>query len=170
VRWPEPLAAMFELQAPFHLVNGYGLFANMTTERPEIVIEGSDDGESWRAYEFRWKPGEPRRRPDFVEPHMPRLDWQMWFAALGSYQTSRWFLPFCRRVLEGSPDVLGLLGTDPFPAAPPRYLRATLYDYRFTNREQRRENGEWWARKPLGPYIPTVTLSPDSPQGLRALR
>ena len=101
---------------------------------------------------------------------MPRLDWQMWFAALGSYQTNRWFLPFCQRLLEGSPDVLGLLGYDPFPGRPPRYLRATLYDYRFTSRAERRESGAWWRRKEIGPYIPTVYLSSESPRTLRALR
>lgn len=170
VAWPQPIALLSEWQAPFHLVNGYGLFANMTTERPEIIVEGSDDGQSWRAYEFRWKPGDPARRPEFVQPHMPRLDWQMWFAALGSYQTSRWFLPFCRRLLEGSPAVLDLLGYDPFAEAPPRYLRATLYDYRFTTREQRRETGAWWRRRPIGPYIPTIYLSREEPQGLRAVR
>ena len=140
---PDALVQLYELQEPFHLVNGYGLFATMTTERPEIVVEGSDDGDTWRTYEFRWKPGDPLRRPEFVQPHMPRLDWQMWFAALGSPRSSRWFLAFCERLLEGAPPVLALLRTNPFPTAPPRYLRATLYDYHFTTPTSaaRRERG-----------------------------
>jgi len=164
---PDALVHLYELQEPFHLVNGYGLFATMTTERPEIVVEGSDDGDTWRTYEFRWKPGDPLRRPEFVQPHMPRLDWQMWFAALGSPRSSRWFLAFCERLLEGVPPVLALLRTNPFPTAPPRYLRATLYDYHFTTPDERRATGAWWTRRPLRPYIPTLMLAADG-RGLRA--
>ena len=166
----EPLMALFQVQAEFHVVNGYGLFANMTTKRPEIIIEGSDDQATWKPYEFRWKVGDPKRRPEFVEPHMPRLDWQMWFAALGSYHTAPWFLPFCRRLLEGSPPVLALLASNPFPNAPPRYLRATLYDYQFTDRAERNATGDWWKRKPIGPYIPIIELAPDMPGGIRPVR
>ncbi len=97
-------------------MNGYGLFAVMTPSRPEIVVEGSRDGTTWLPYEFKWKPGDPTRRPRFVEPHQPRLDWQMWFAALGTYEDNPWFLSFLRRLLEDSPPVLRLLKTDPFPA------------------------------------------------------
>ncbi len=167
VELPGALVRLYELQEPFHVVNGYGLFANMTTTRPEIVLEGSDDGDAWRTYEFRWKPCDPMRRPEFVQPHMPRLDWQMWFAALGSPRSSRWFLAFCERLLEGSPPVLALLGTNPFPNAPPRYLRATLYDYRFTTPDERRATGAWWMRHELRPYAPTLMLAPDG-RGLRA--
>jgi hypothetical protein len=78
-----PLEAAYRAVLPFRLVNHYGLFAVMTTERPEIILEGSDDGRSWKPYEFRYKPGDPSRRPRFVAPLEPRLDWQMWFAALG---------------------------------------------------------------------------------------
>jgi hypothetical protein len=157
--WPEPLAAAFERQQPFHLVNGYGLFARMTTERPEIVVEGSNDGRSWRPYEFRWKPGDPERRPSFVQPHMPRLDWRMWFAALGSAGREGWFYPFCARILAGSQPVLDLLATNPFPAAPPRYLRAQLYDYRFTRLDE--SSIRWWRRRFLRPYTPVLALEAD---------
>jgi hypothetical protein len=159
---PGPVLALFAAQSPFHLVNGYGLFANMTTERPEIVLEGSDDGVDWRPYEFRWKPGEVTRRPRFVEPHMPRLDWQMWFAALGSVRGHPWFLGFCRRLLEGSPAVLDLLSANPFPYAPPRYLRALVYDYRFSTPAERRRTGAWWHRDLVRPYLPTLALRGDS--------
>ena len=130
----------------------------MTTTRPEIIIEGSNDGKNWQAYEFKYKAGNFSRRPAFVAPHQPRLDWQVWFAALGNYQQNPWFVEFCRRLLEGSPDVLKLMGRNPFPAAPPRYLRAQLYDYHFSNFQQRREQGVWWRRELQGEYLPPVSL------------
>lgn len=156
VDWPAPLAMLDRWQQPFHVVNGYGLFARMTTERPEIVVEGSNDGTSWLPYEFKWKPGDPQRRPGFMQPHMPRLDWRMWFAALGSAEREGWFYPFCQRLLQGSPAVLGLLAGNPFPDSPPRYLRATLWDYRFTL--WRNETNAWWERSELRPYTPVLTL------------
>ncbi|MCK6456768.1 MAG: lipase maturation factor family protein [Phycisphaerae bacterium] len=143
---------------PFRSINGYGLFRVMTTGRPEIVLQGSRDGLHWQAYEFRWKPGDVRRRPGFVEPHQPRLDWQMWFAALRAPNHPPWFVRFVRRVLDGSPDVLHLLGTNPFPDSPPQYLRAQLYQYRFTTIEERRKTGEWWHRERIGDYLPVVSL------------
>jgi len=142
------------LAQPWRTINGYGLFANMTTERHEIVVEGSYDGKTWKAYEFRWKPGDPARRPEFVQPHMPRLDWQMWFAALGSYRAQPWFVPFLGRVAEGSPPVVALLGSNPFPDRPPRYVRATLWSYRFAEPEAHAETGAWWVREELGLYCP----------------
>ncbi len=124
-----PLEEVYRWSSPLQLVNSYGLFAVMTTERPEIIVEGSRDGEHWKPYEFRYKPGELSRRPRFVIAHMPRLDWQMWFAALGDYRQNRWFLAFCQRLLEGSADVTGLLADDPFAGDPPRYLRARVFLY-----------------------------------------
>ena len=144
--WPTAVRAVAERVAPYYLVNAYGLFRVMTTSRPEIIIEGSDDGRTWRAYEFRWKPGDPQRCPRFVQPHQPRLDWQMWFAALGSPQRNPWFVRFMHRLQEGSPDVLALLATNPFPKQPPRYLRAMMYDYHFTDSDTRRSSGAWWRR------------------------
>jgi len=159
--WAEPgwVAAVDRAAAPFRSINGYGLFAVMTPTRPEIVVEGSRDGVTWVPYAFRWKPGALDRRPRFVAPHQPRLDWQMWFAALGTYRGNRWFGAFLARLLEGSPEVLGLLADDPFPGAPPRYIRATLYDYRFTTAVERRDTGNWWRREELGPYTQVVSLS-----------
>jgi hypothetical protein len=167
--WPEPLATLYAWQEPFHLVNGYGLFARMTTERPEILLEGSDDGKTWRPYEFRWKPGDVERRPRFVEPHMPRLDWRMWFAALGSAPREGWFYPFCLRLLEGSKPVLDLLATDPFPDRPPKYVRAQLYDYRFTRLGDAEDPKAWWKRRLLRPYTPVLTLTPDGRLGSVAI-
>jgi hypothetical protein len=143
---------------PFHLANGYGLFAVMTTTRPEIVVEGSEDGETWRAYAFRFKPGDPVRRPAFVAPHQPRLDWQMWFAALGECRNSPWLYGLFQRLLEGSPPVLGLLAEDPFPERPPRYVRALVYDYRFARAEERGRTGQWWRRGEPRLFCPPVSL------------
>ena len=153
---PAPFVRIASAVSPFRIVNGYGLFAVMTTRRPEIVVEGSRDGTIWIPYEFRWKPGDPLRRPRFVAPHQPRLDWQMWFAALGSYDENPWFGRFLARLLEGSPDVLSLLASNPFPDAPPRFVRARLYDYRFTDAAERRRTGAWWRRVELGTYSPAM--------------
>jgi len=140
---------------PFFPVNRYGLFAVMTTQRREIVLEGSADGREWKPYEFKWKPGEVTRRPRFVEPHMPRLDWQMWFAALGTCRDNPWFVRFMVRLLQGDPAVSGLLARDPFAGGPPpRYLRSTLYDYRFAPPG----SDAWWTRRALGPYCPPISL------------
>jgi len=142
---------------PFRSINGYGLFRVMTTSRPEIIIEGSDDAVTWKAYEFKWKPGDVYRRPAFVEPHQPRLDWQMWFAALSAPHRPAWFDRFILRLMQGQPEVLALLANNPFPDHPPRYFRAELYDYHFTTAAQRAENGAWWRREQTGTYLPVVS-------------
>ena len=144
--------------APFSFVNSYGLFAVMTTTRPEIIVEGSDDGEHWSAYEFRYKPGDLSRAPMFVEPHQPRLDWQMWFAALGGRRQPPWFLAFMRKLLQGSKPVLALLENNPFRDHPPRFVRAVLYQYHFTNWKEKKETGHWWARTPMRIYCPPISL------------
>ena len=155
-----PLGWLYARTEPCRLVNTYGLFAVMTTARMEIVVEGSDDGRAWLAYEFTDKPGALARPPRFVAPHQPRLDWQMWFAALGSLRQNPWFMVFCQRLLEGSPRVLALLAKNPFPDAPPRYVRALLYEYQFTTASERRETSTWWRRELKGTYCPPVSLAP----------
>jgi lipase maturation factor 1 len=156
LNWPRPIRRLLEFLNSFHLVNSYGLFAVMTTERPELIVEGSPDGVTWRAYEFKWKPGELKRPPRFVAPHQPRLDWQMWFAALGFFPNNPWFERFLLRLLEGSPAVLSLLANNPFPNRPPRFIRAVLYDYRFTDSAQRAATGAWWRRERRGLYSPEI--------------
>jgi hypothetical protein len=158
IRWPKPLEQLIQWLEPFRLVNGYGLFAVMTAERHEILVEGSNDGVNWLAYEFKWKPGEVNRRPRFVAPHQPRLDWQMWFAALGRYQSTPWLQRFLNRLLENSPDVLALLRSNPFPDKPPRFIRAVVYDYRFTDFAGKRATGAWWRREWRGLYSPVLSL------------
>jgi lipase maturation factor 1 len=156
----DPLASLI---APFRSVNAYGLFAVMTTTRPEIILEGSEDGATWMEYEFRYKAGDVRRRPPWVAPHQPRLDWQMWFAALGRFDDERWFQNFCVRLLEADGAVLKLLERDPFPGRKPRYIRAVLYRYRFSDPATARRNDVWWVRERLGEYSPVLSLSTAPP-------
>jgi len=144
--------------APLRIVNTYGLFAVMTTARPEIIIEGSDDGVHWHEYTFKYKPGDVRRPPLWNIPHQPRLDWQMWFAALGTASQNPWFLRFLQRLLENSPEVTALLDSNPFPDKPPLYVRALLYDYRYSSREEKEATGTWWVRQPEGIYYPATAL------------
>jgi hypothetical protein len=148
--------ALISLVEPLRSFNSYGLFAVMTKTRDEISLEVSTDGHEWREWPFRWKPGDPRRAPPFVAPHMPRLDWQMWFAALG--EPDRWFNNFMVRVLQGSPDVLALLGPSPLGGAKPVYARAVLWSTRFSTPEERRADGSWWHRERGGLYFPVVSL------------
>ncbi len=152
---PAPLGALHSAVAPWRSINGYGLFAVMTTVRNEIVVEGSDDGESWSAYEFRWKPGAPDRMPPIVAPHQPRLDWQLWFAALGEPAANPWFVAFMARLAGAEPAVLGLLADDPFDGRPPAYLRARLAGYRFTGYAELAD-GVWWRVAPAGAYLPAT--------------
>lgn len=144
--------------APFESLNNYGLFAVMTTTRPELVIQGSDDGLDWRSYELPHKPGDPARRPDFVAPHQPRLDWQLWFAALGSAEGNPWVLALCGHLLHGTPEVLALFAHNPFPDKPPRYIRVVRYDYIFATAAEHARTGKWWDRTPTDFYIRPVSL------------
>jgi hypothetical protein len=150
----QKFAALLE---PLHMVSGYGLFAVMTTQRDEIVIEGSYDGLQWHEYEFRYKPGDLARRPPWNIPHQPRLDWQMWFAALDDPRRLRWFQLFLQKLLENGPAVTALLEKNPFANRPPRYVRAQFYDYTYSGSEEKAQ-GLWWHRRLLGPYFPTVYL------------
>lgn len=163
VMFPAPGERLLAWQEPLHLVNNYGLFAVMTTTRPEIMVEGSDDGRTWKAYGWRYQPQDVARAPRWVAPFQPRLDWQLWFAALGGPDTAPWFRAFLLRLLQGSPDVLGLVETNPFPHAPPRYVRAVLYDYQFTDAATHRRNGAWWQRRPTGLYFPPASLRASGP-------
>jgi hypothetical protein len=152
--WAEGVDNLVE---PLHIVSPYGLFAVMTTKRHEIVIQGSNDGVEWRDYEFRYKPGDVARRPLWNIPHQPRLDWQMWFAALDDPRRLPWFLRFLERLLQNEPTVMALLQSNPFPDKPPTYVRAQFYDYTFANSEEQSE-GQWWDRQLLGLYFPAVHL------------
>jgi predicted DCC family thiol-disulfide oxidoreductase YuxK len=154
---PAVMREIDQLIEPLHLVSSYGLFAVMTTQREEIVIEGSQDGVEWREYEFRYKPGDLSRRPRWNIPHQPRLDWQMWFAALDDPRNVRWFPRFLERLLENEPAVTALLEKNPFADKRPQYMRARFYDYTFAGGEERSQ-GLWWRRREVGLYFPVVRL------------
>jgi hypothetical protein len=142
---------------PLHIVSSYGLFAVMTTTRNEIVIQGSADGTHWRDYEFRYKPGDPARAPPWNVPHQPRLDWQMWFAALDDPGNQPWLWSFIRKLLQNDAAVTSLLQTNPFAATPPRFIRAQFYQYTWSSSAEK-ARGIWWDRRLLGAYIPAVRL------------
>jgi hypothetical protein len=156
-RPPGWLANFYEQLETFRIVNGYGLFRVMTKDRCEIVIEGSPDGIDWMPYEFKWKPGDVKRAPGWCAPHQPRLDWQMWFAALETPEQNQWLIGLIVRLFEGSRDVTGLLAHNPFQDKPPRYIRAMFYRYRFTTNEERRQTGAWWKRRELREYLPAIS-------------
>jgi lipase maturation factor len=156
--WPSLIAISYNYIEPFRSLNGYGLFRVMTKTRPEIIVEGSRDGVSWRPYELTYKVGDLQRPPPFVAPHQPRLDWQMWFAALDDVRGEPWFVNFLVRLLEGSPPVLRLLKEDPFPDSPPQYVRARLFQYNFTTAEEKSRTGAWWKREEIGTYCPVLSL------------
>jgi hypothetical protein len=146
-----------QLIEPLRMVSSYGLFAVMTARREEIVIEGSSDGVEWREYAFRYKPGDVSRRPPWNIPHQPRLDWQMWFAALDDPRRLEWFARFLEKLLKNEPAVTALLERNPFADEPPQYIRAQFYDYTFTSGEEKSQ-GLWWQRRPKGLYFPAVRL------------
>ena len=148
------LGSTLQVAAPLRAINSYGLFAVMTTTRPEILLEGSDDGRKWRPYAFHWKPGALDRAPGFALLHMPRLDWQLWFAALRGCERAAWFHRFLAATLEGREPVAEMLRVNPFPDQPPRYLRSSTYAYEFTGRHDDR----WWRRSFSSAYCATVTL------------
>ncbi|MGJ0486502.1 MAG: lipase maturation factor family protein [Methylomicrobium sp.] len=151
---PQPLRALVLITSSFSMINQYGPFGVMNTERHEIIIEGSNDGKVWLAYEFDYKPGDLYRGLRWNIPHQPRLDWQLWFAALEKPRHDSWFPAFMARLQEGSPSHLNLLRMNPFPEHPPVFLRAMLYRYDYTRPEVRAETGQVWRRELIGQYWP----------------
>jgi len=154
-----------------HVVNTYGAFGSISRTRYEVVVEGTGDpvftpSTVWREYEFKGKPGSLERMPPQIAPYHLRLDWLMWFAAMSEYSQEPWFVNLAAKLLQGDPATLGLLRVNPFPARPPRWIRARLYLYRFTTAEERARDGAWWKRELAGPWFPEVSL--DTP-GFRQL-
>ncbi|MCA2202056.1 lipase maturation factor family protein [Streptomyces sp. SMS_SU21] len=150
---------------PLHLVNTYGAFGTVSRVRHEVVLEGTADetpreDSEWREYEFKGKPGDPRRWPRQFAPYHLRLDWLMWFAALSPAYASPWFAGLVERLLENDPDTLRLLRRSPFPAdAPPRHIRARLFRYRFTTWRELRETGACWERTCVREFFPPTRLA-----------
>ena len=138
------------------IVNTYGLFAVMTRPRYEIIIEGSMDGENWEEYKFKYKPDDLDNPPRWVQPHQPRVDWQMWFAALSKFDHQSWFKSFIVKLFEGSGDVISLIKKAPFEQ--PKYLRAKKYKYEFTSIKEKKKTGNWWRREEVGMHMPSMRL------------
>lgn len=158
---------------PLHLVGTYGAFGAITRQRFEIVVEGSSDpsltgSTQWKEYEFRGKPTETGRMPPQIAPYHLRLDWLMWFAAMSSYEENPWFVNFMAKLLRNDKAVLGLLASNPFPDQPPRFVRAELYEYKFTDSSERNATGKWWTRQRIGGYFPAVSL--ETPAFRRVLQ
>ena len=154
-----PAAALAAAASRLRVVNAYSMFGTVTASRQEVVIEGSADGIEWKTYGFRRKPGDVKRAPGFTAPFQPRLDWHMWFAAVAPPEANPWFARLMVRLLQGSDPVLALFAEDPFPDAPPAYVRATLYRYRFTTPEERKLDGAWWRAAMRVEYFPQTTLN-----------
>jgi hypothetical protein len=153
-----------------HLVNTYGAFGSVGRMRPEIVFEGTDDliltrTTQWKEYEFKAKPGNPLRRPAIIAPYQPRIDWQIWFAAMSTPDQYPWTFHFVWKLLHNDPGTLSLIATNPFPQKPPRYIRAQLYRYEFA--PPGNPSGAWWRRTLLGRWLPP--LATDDPQFRRLL-
>jgi hypothetical protein len=162
LRWLDrdhPLAGVMQVVEPFRIVNAYGLFEVMTTDRDEIIVEGSHDGTTWARYAFKHKPGDLGAMPGFVAPHQPRLDWQMWFAALGECRDNPWVVAFTHRLLKGESTVLGLMGENPFALSPPMRIRLLRYNYAFTDWQTWRATGNWWQAQYAAEYCPEMRLS-----------
>jgi hypothetical protein len=147
---------------PFDLVNTYGAFGTVGKERDEIIFEGTDDtvitgNTKWREYEFKAKPGDPNGRPAFIAPYQPRIDWQIWFAAMASPADYPWTLHFVWRLLHNDEATLSLLAGNPFPEAPPHYIRARLYRYRFAPPG----DATWWKRESIGEWLPALSTNDE---------
>ena len=138
----------------WNVINRYGLFAVMTTERREIVIEGSADGQTWREYEFHYKPGNLSNWHVPMLLNQPRLDWQMWFAALGTPRQNPWLSQLIEYLLQGDPRMNYFFLKNPFPDTPPKYLRAELYHYKLLPLSEHNV----WRRESVGLYLPAISL------------
>lgn len=153
---------------PFRIANQYGLFAVMTPHRYEIEFQGSNDGLTWVAYPFRYKPQDVAKPPRIYAPYQPRFDWNLWFASLGSWSQ----YPIVPRTEEllliNDSDVLQLFAGNPFPDKPPRMVRAVLWQYWFSTMQEKRTQGIWWQRQLLGTYAPTLAVGPNGRIGMIA--
>jgi hypothetical protein len=160
--WALPLpTAPVEALEPFRIANRYGLFGIMTRGRYEIEFQGSEDGKTWVAYPFRYKPQDPSTRPGIYAPYQPRFDWNLWFASLGPWRDYPIVPSTEVRLLSNDNDVLALFEKNPFPHEPPRQVRAVIWQYWFTTMSEKRTQGLWWRRQFLGLYAPTIEREPD---------
>ena len=167
-RLPLPTSPVAALD-PFRIANRYGLFAVMTRGRYEIEFQGSNDGQNWMAYPFRYKPQDPSQRPGIYAPYQPRFDWNLWFASLGSWRENLIVPSTEERLLAGSPDVLALFAGNPFPQAPPQQVRAVLWQYWFTTLAEKRATGMWWRREVDRTVCPGAGAAAGWQSGRRAM-
>jgi len=145
----------------FRIANSYGLFANMTHERYEIEFQGSNDGQNWTAYPFRYKPQDLNKAPGIYAPYQPRFEWNLWFASLENWRGNDWVVNTEARLLQNDPEVLQLFAGNPFSSAPPQKVRAVTSQYWFTDRSTKRRTGAWWSREDLGLYAPPLERRAD---------
>ena len=164
-RLPLPMQPVTMLE-PFRIANQYGLFAVMTRGRYEIEFQGSNDGQDWVAYPFRFKPQALNRAPGIYAPYQPRFEWNLWFASLGSWQQNPLVPRTEERLLANDPDVLALFASNPFANGPPRFVRAVLWQYWFTSIAQKRATGDWWTRRLLGVYAPVLDRDDQGKVGI----
>jgi len=157
---PLPTTPITDLE-PFRVANQYGLFAVMTRGRYEIEFQGSNDGQNWTPYLFRYKPQPLNEAPRIYAPYQPRFEWNLWFASLGDWHQSNFVALTEERLLENDSDVLALFQSNPFPKSPPRYVRAVLWQYWFTSMEEKHRTGNWWKRNLLGLFAPVVIRQQD---------
>ena len=146
---------------PFRIANSYGLFGRMTWARYEIEFEGSNDGTNWIVYPFRYKPQDPREAPGIYAPYQPRFEWNLWFASLGAWRENPFVVRAEQQLLTNTPEVLALFRSNPFANAPPKQIRAVLWQYWFTDRATKQATGRWWRREFRGLYAPTLERAPD---------
>ena len=164
-RLPLPASPVAALD-PFRIANRYGLFAVMTRGRYEIEFQGSQDGQTWIAYPFRYKPQDLNQPPGIYAPYQPRFDWNLWFASLGSWREYPIVANTEVRLLSNDHDVLSLFAGNPFSQAPPRQVRAVIWQYWFTSVTEKRDRGAWWRRQLLGLYAPVLERQPDGKIGV----
>jgi hypothetical protein len=162
---PLPTAPIVALD-PFRIANQYGLFAVMTRGRYEIEFQGSNNGSDWTPYPFRYKPQALDRAPGIYAPYQPRFEWNLWFASLGDWRQNNFVIYTEARLLANQPDVLALFRSNPFPQSPPRFVRAVLWQYWFTSKDEKKRTGNWWRRQFLGLYAPEITLTRDATPGI----
>ncbi len=164
-RAPLPVSPVVALE-PFRIANQYGLFAVMTRGRYEIEFQGSNDGQTWTAYPFRYKPQDIDKPPGIYAPYQPRFDWNLWFASLSTWRESPTVPNTEVRLLSNDRDVLALFAGNPFPQQPPKLVRAVLWQYWFTSMKEKRATGAWWRRQLLGLYAPVLDREPDGKIGV----
>jgi hypothetical protein len=156
-----PSQAMNASFEPFHLVNTYGAFGSIQRERMTVVFQGTEDhspaSARWADYEYKCQPVNTAKRPCWLSPYQLRLDWQAWFLPFSDARSEPWTLQLAAKLLQADRPTLGLFAADPFGGRRPRFVRATLYRYRFTKPG---ESADWWARERVGEYLPPVALSP----------